>query len=347
MLLCINLEIGRGHPNYLDSFLKVYAGKTLVVKKEWKIMKGLYLLGGKGGICTKIYNRLRQRGKIPEILLSFLRRDLERVVENAKAVMVSHPILVRILQGRYKVFYLHGEIAAPKESIVFADQIFVPLPVTKEKFLAAGIPEERLSVSGLVIEPELIPIAEQSFQKRIKRLERKERLTVAFFSSGAYPKVHIKKINQAVAGIEKFDIQVFLFSGNNQRLARYWKKRFPKANIVFSRHREEENEKLAEIIEELDCFVAPAHERTNWCCGLGLPLFSLLPHIGSYASLNYQFAYSQGVALPLKPENFGEAILKLREKGKLQKMVENGFGKFPINGAKRIAERISTLLGNS
>ncbi|MEO0101088.1 MAG: hypothetical protein ABIK84_01665 [candidate division WOR-3 bacterium] len=347
MLLCINLEIGRGHPNYLDSFLKVYPRKTLLLKKEWKIMKRLYLFGGRGGICTKIYNRWRRKGKAPKFLLSLFRKDLERELKGAEVVMISHPILVQILQGRCKIFYLHGEIAAPEESLVSADQIFVPLPFTKEQFLKAGIPEERLLVSGLVMEPELVPIAEQSFQKRIKRLERGEKLTVAFFSSGAYPRVHIKKINQAVAEIEKFDIQVFLFSGNNRRLARYWEKRFPKAKIIFSWHREEENKKFAEILPELDCFVAPAHERTNWCCGLGLPLFSLLPHIGSYAPLNYQFAYSQGVTLPLAPENFGETILKLREGGKLQEMAEKGFGKFPIDGAKRIAEKVFTLLGDS
>lgn len=347
MLLCINLEIGRGHPNYLDSFLKVYPGKTSLLKKEWKIMKMAYLLGGRGGICTEIYNRWRQGGKIPEFLLSFLRKDLERKVRNGKRVIVSHPILVRALQGKYKIFYLHGEIAAPEESLVSADQIFVPLPFTKNKFLEAGIPEEKLLVSGLVIEPELVPIAERIFRKRIKRLERKERLTVAFFSSGAYPKVHLKKINQAVIGIEKFDIRTFLFTGNNWHLKRYWERKFPKTNVIFSQNRKEENERFAEILEELDCFVAPAHERTNWCCGLGLPLFSLLPHIGSYAPLNYQFAYSQGVSLPLEPKNFGEMILKLREEGKLRKMVENGFGKFPIDGAKRIAERVSLLLGNS
>jgi len=347
MLPCINLDIGRGHPNYLEGFLKVYPGKTILVKREWTIMKRLYLWGGRGGVITKVYNYFRRRGKIPKFFLSSLAKDLERDLKGYEMVLVSHPILAQMLKGRYRVLYLHGEIAAPKESVVDAFQIFVPLSETKERFVASGINEKKILVSGLMIEPEFLPIAEKGFRERIRRLKNKKRLTIAFFSSGAYPKVHLKKIARAMMSITEFNFRVFLFAGNNWRLKRYWEEKFPMANVVSAPNREEENRRLAEILEELDCFVAPAHERTNWACGLGLPLFTLLPHIGSYAPLNYEFAYAQGVCRPFEPEDFGKTVLRLQEEGGLLKMAEAGFGRFPIDGIRKVGERVRALMGDS
>ncbi len=344
MLPCVSLEIGRGHPNYLDSFLKVYPGRTLLIKREWGLLKACYLLGGRGGRLTQIYNALRRKGSLPKLLLSYIAHDLEKELKGNEVVVVSHPLLVKALKDRYKVFYIHGEIAAPKESIVDADVSFVPLQKTKREFVASGIKEKRVLVTGLVIEPELLAVAERSFLARVKRLRDKSKLAVAFFSSGAYPRIHIEKIVKAADSAIKAGVGVLLFSGDNLRIKRFFERRVPKGEVIFTRNRKEENEEVRKVLELIDGFVAPAHERTNWACGLGLPLFCLLPHIGSYAPLNYEFAFKQGVSLPLAAERFGEEILRLREEGKLLEMAEKGFGKLPIDGARKIAEEIRKLL---
>lgn len=339
MLTCISLEIGRGHPNYLNSFLRFYPGEIVLIKREWKTLQTLYRLGAKGGFLTSFYNLIRQKGKPPRFFFSFLLKDLVRDLKSS-AVVVSHPILAKALKDRFRVFYIHGEIAAPKESIVSVSQIFVPIEETKRRFLEFGIEEDKIMVTGLMIESELLEVAEMSLKLRKKRLEEKRRLTIAFFSSGAYPRVHIKKIVKAAQSSIKSGMRVFLFVGNNLRLKRYFEKIFPDAEIIFSKTQHEENKIVGSVLQELDCFVAPAHERTNWCCGLGLPLFCLSPNIGSYAPLNFDFAYRQGVSLPLNEERFGENLLMLRDEGRLLQMVEDGFGKFPIDGAKRTAEMI-------
>ncbi len=342
-LTCVSLEVGRGHPNYLDSFLKVYPKEVFLIKKDWWLIKRLYLLGGKGGLLTKIYNQIR-RQKMPKVLLFYLANALRDEIKE-REILVSHPILAQALKDRYRVFYIHGEIAAPEESIVDAFRVFVPLPETRNRFLSF-LPEEKVIVTGLMIEPELVEKAERAFQERIKRLMRRERLTFAFFSSGAYPKAHIKKIVRAAKSAVRAGIKIYLFVGNNLSLKRYLTKILPEGEVIFSQDRREENEIVGELLNSLDGFVAPAHERTNWCCGLGLPLFCLLPHIGSYAPLNYQFARSLGVCLPLK-EEFGEQVLSLSDEGNLLAMAGKGFGKFPIDGAKKTAEKVFELLGDS
>jgi len=293
-----------------------------------------------------VYNHWRKKGTHPRWLLSFIARDLEDELHGQKMVVVSHPLLTKALKDRYKVFYIHGEIAAPRESIVDAFISFVPLEETKERFKDFGISEDKVLVTGLMIEPELLMVAEKSFWERVKRLRSKSKLVVAFFSSGAYPRVHIRKIVRAANSAIAAGVRVFLFSGNNLRIKRCFEKHVPKGEVIFSPSRKEENEAVREILGLIDGFVAPAHERTNWACGLGLPLFCLFPHIGSYAPLNYEFGYKRGVLLPLKEEDFGEFILSLRDEGKLLEMAEKGFGQLPIDGAKKTAEMIYEVVKN-
>lgn len=73
--------------------------------------------------------------------------------------------------------------------------------------------------------------------------------------------------------------------------------------------------------------------------GLGLPMFVLLPHIGPFSPLNFEFARTRGVCLPLTdPLNFGNYLLTLRQEGNLFKMALAGWGKYPITGAQKVAE---------
>jgi len=77
-IIALSTEIGRGHPNYLDSVLK--ALKTLSFNQEvlsynifevatlsglarlgWSWVKKIYFGGGYGGVATKLYNFFRKK----------------------------------------------------------------------------------------------------------------------------------------------------------------------------------------------------------------------------------------------------------------------------------------------
>ena len=108
--------------------------------------------------------------------------------------------------------------------------------------------------------------------------------------------------------------------------------------------RTEENRQVGRIFERLDLFVAPAHERTNWTVGLGLPMLILCPHIGSYAPLNARIALEQKTALEIADESIAarvpEIIADLRQSGELHKMARRGYGHTDIDGFAAAARLI-------
>ncbi|MEO0019630.1 MAG: hypothetical protein ABIK47_03195 [candidate division WOR-3 bacterium] len=336
-LVAISSEIGRGHPNYLDSVLFFMPAVEKIVPSGfgWTLARKAYYLGARGGLFTTIYNRSRQGSKPSRIELFLLDSGLRARFQSYQGIiLVDHPLLAHLLSPFSKVAYLHGEIAAPPICAVpEAWRIFVPLEFTARKLQQLGVNPEALSVTGLVIEPELLPVAEVSFQMRLQRYASREPLTVAFFTSGAYPKPHCRAIITAARSAIKAGHKTVIFAGTDKNKAK------PLPSALFFNSRKEENQNTAELLSEIDLIVAAAHERTNWAIGLGLPLFALLPHIGPFAKENFQFAYEQGVCLPLtNPERFGSTIDELRKTGKLIQMACAGWGKYPLTGAKAVAE---------
>jgi len=320
-------------------------------------------LGGSGGIITRFYNAFRQKFAAPSpMLLKILGNGLPPVAWASSSViyLVEHPLVARILARKgLLVFYIHGEIAAPKECAIpdispaFAGQCFVPLESTKEEMVNWGAKPESIIVTGLVIEPELLSGAKKSFNLRILRLTAKEPLTVAFFISQAYPKPHIAKIKACVESVISKGMKAIVFSGTDPNKARQFQRiwlarpiRPDRQNlqIIMSKNRQEENKKTAELMDKIDIMVAAAHERTNWAIGLGLPMFVLFPLIGTYAQRNFDFALKRGVAYPLKTredaKNLGARIIELQINGSLAQMAKNGFSVYNLNGARAIAEFI-------
>jgi|GEM_PF-276083 len=381
-IVALYTDIGRGHPNYLDSLLYPLKKKcpqlvTRTVFSEfgpcgqeskgvsllcWKFLSWLYSISGKGGVQTKFYNLIRkrsQKGLKDSLATKILGRDLKRAYKNFPGIcLVEHPLVARSLTGVCRVWYVHGEIAAPAECAVKGvEKILAPLNETKEKLILQGAEKEEVVVCGLMIEPPLVEGAERAYQQRLERISKSDLpLTVGFFTSGAYPKEHMEKIMLGAFSVIQNKMKAIIFCGTNphrfewvKNKVRNWgakiiedKEQTSHQNEEFdlklvTRHtRQEDTQSAVQAIPHLDVFLAASHERTNWAIGLGLPMFILFPLIGTYAFQNFEFAQRQKVVYPLdspeKAKNLGEILSGLRESGELLQMAQNGFGVHSING---------------
>ena len=369
-------DIGRGHPSYLDSLLSLLKKKcphmvcrTVFEESKgisllsWKFLSWFYSISGKGGLATKFYNSLRRRSSdnsSDSFATKILGRDIKHICKNFAGIcLVDHPLIAKSLAKVCRVWYVHGEIAAPVEcAIPGVEKILVPLVETKEKLLSCGATRETIEVCGLMVEPGLVATAEISFKRRLERIESDQPLTVGFFTSGAYPIEHMDMIIQGTRSVIKAKMRAIIFCGTNPYKFKWIRNEFKdlstrivedqrdtiKVNpdfdilLVFRNTRQEDTQRAVEFIPQLDVFAAASHERTNWAVGLGLPMFVLFPLIGTFASQNFDFAQRQKVVYPLdspeKAKNLGKILSDLRQSGQLPDMARNGFGVHRINGVE-------------
>lgn len=377
-IIALSTEIGRGHPNYLSSVIQalktVYPNQEIeyynifeisalngLARVSWSWVKKLYFLGGYGGIFTKLYNLIREKSTRPNpIFLRLLSSGLDIFLKGFTGIiLVEHPLLAKVLTNLgFSVFYIHGEIAAPKECALFNNALtFVPLDATKQQLVKLGVKSESIIVTGLVVEPDLVRDAKENFALRVARLSSQQPLTVAFFISQAYPKPHIEKIITAVESVVKNGMRAIVFTGTLSNYAFHFKNRLESIRncysnknimIVQSRNRQEENEKTVCLAHKIDIMIAAAHERTNWAIGLGLPMFVPFPLIGTYAKLNYNFAQNLSVAEPIltieDARNLGAKLIVMQKNNSLSQMAKNGFFVYPLTGARTIADYLIKLL---
>ncbi len=361
-VLAINVEIGLGHPNYLDYVLQAIRErepKTEIIiwdilKQEkglsrlfWQTASHVYQIGSQGGVLTKVYNQLRQGKKtVPIQLCRLPDGKFDRII-------TSHPLLANYLK---RVSYIHGEIAMPKEcTLENVEKIIVPIEYTKNKLLKQETMPGKINISGLLIASELARCAHEHFEKRITRIKSDKPLTIGFFISGAYPTPHIKKIQNSLTALSDEQHRLIVFLGVKTKKANDFLRQLnrnlkdknqQKSSILFitGKTRNDYQIRVNRLLPLLDIMVAPSHEHTNWAVGLGLPMFALFPMIGSYAQENYDFAQKQQMVYPIRTtdsaKNFGNIVDKLRQSGELLKMAENGFNKFPIDGVDNTARII-------
>lgn len=367
-ITAINVEIGFGHPNYLDYVLEVLHRVTPHIEIEyydvisqapcfskwfWLLSKKLYSVGAKGGLYTQFYNKLRESNNV-----RFLPR-LGKCDMKSDVILVSHSLLAQNLAGR--VWYIHGEIAAPKECAVCnVEKIIVPTDMTKQKLISYGVSSKKILVTGLLLSSDLVGNAKDNFEKRLVRIESNKPLTVGFFISGAYPKPHIDKVITGINSVTKENNRAIVFLGldykkgknffNQLSRIRDQEKNF-RSSILFiqGKNRQDYQKRVNRLLPLLDIFVAPSHEHVNWALGLGIPMFALFPMIGSYSKENFEFMKKQGVALPIltitDAQNLSQTISELRDKKTLIQMAKNGFEKLPINGAVNTTqELIKTII---
>ncbi len=375
-LVSVCSEIGRGHPSYLDSVLLALdrLGKDakspvqcLTVPElctgtsglAWRLARLGYRLGSRGGAATWLYNRLRSPDARPSGLqLNALGSILRKTFAGYEGIcLVDHPLLAHILAPVCRVAYLHCEIAAPGLSAVpEAWRTFVPLESTAAKLEASGVMRGALTVTGLVVEPELVDNAESAFAARLTRLASDQQLTIGFFVSGAEPRPHTSSIVTGAASVTLAGHKAVLSWGTGMVKASKVQLALRKQGVaegsfrvIWARNRKATTTAVAGVFPNLDVIVCAAHERTNWSVGLGLPMFALLPNIGPFAAENYAFASEQGVCLPLdgtaNAARLGDTIAELRRTGRLVEMARNGWGRYPITGAEDCARLLLNEAG--
>ena len=392
-IIALYSDIGRGHPSYLDSLVfllkkryphliyrTVFQESRGISLFSWRFLSWLYRISGKGGLQTKFYNLIRRRSpkdSKDSLVTKILGRDLKRAYQNFSGIcLVDHPIIAQTLKAICRVWYVHGEISAPRECAVRgAERILVPLDETKEKLITQGAEKESILVCGLMIEPQLVETAELSHQKRLERIRSNQPLTVGFFTSGAYPKEHIEKIILGVKSVIEKKMKAIIFCGTNPNKYEWVKNRVFSFSrgldrclicvedngeiqyenkefdlmLVTRKTRQEDTQRATELFPQLDVFVSASHERTNWAVGLGLPMFVLFPLIGTFALQNYEFAQRQQVVYPLdtteKAKKLGQILSDLRKSGQLLQMTQNGFGVHPINGTDTAVSHLSVASG--
>jgi hypothetical protein len=380
--------IGRGHPNYLDSVLRhirqihpaEYRQIRVIAVPEisrglsrigWKAVEAVYRAGSRGGATSFTYTRLRTRhsGYDPGSLSTrLLGRDLRACLSRYSGVcLVAHPLLAAILKGTHRVFYLHGEIAAPRESAIRGiERIYVPLPETKAGMVARGIGPESVLETGLVLEPEILSDLDGAVERRIQRIMSGGPLTVGFFISGAYPRHHISMITSAVRSCTESGLRVRLFWGTDPRQANRLiaalhefasgvvvdstlGRRRPEAELVVitGRTREEETVRSTAYLPDLDVFCAAPHERVNWAAGAGLPMVMIGPPIGSFAPENRGYILRAGCGVefssPDRFADFARELRTLRDDGRLLQMVAAGRKVSAVEGAKTIANDLLSI----
>jgi hypothetical protein len=382
-------DIGRGHPSYLDSLLfllkpmypsliarTVFEESRGLSLLSWRFIERLYNIGGQGGLQTRFYNFVRkrsQKGGEGSFMTKILGRDVRRAYKDFQGIcLVDHPLIARSLADICRVWYVHGEIAAPAECAVRGvERILVPLEETKQRLIAQGAGEETVLVCGLMIEPALADRAEEAFQQRIKRIESVQPLTVGFFTSGAYPKEHMEKIIAGARSVIENKMRAVIFCGTNRDKLEWIKENLKDMKIkrvedaeessyhdgefdlmlISRKTRQEDTRRAVELIPSLDVLVAAPHERTSWAVGLGLPMFALFPLIGTFAAQNLDFAQREGVVCLLdsteKTRNLAQTLTELREDGRLLQMSQNGFGIHNISGIEAATESLVASTGLS
>ncbi len=381
-LTFLYVNVGRGHPFYLDGIndALIRQGRVGIVRSSedvlevshglsrqaWGFVHWLYRHGASPGLVSRLYGSLRRSNDYNRDsgALSILGRSLRRRFRgDARPLVVSHPILVGVLRNRPELFYQHGELVAPPESVVLgASQVLVPTDEVAERFRAGGYDSSNLFVSGLCIEPALTRQASDAFELRKVRIAGNGPLTGAFYSSGAEPALHVEAIIQGAIALCRAETRIIVFAEEGKRLSTRLQRAFVRAEIMLSkissadtiptelprallveyRSRREESVLSARLFPSFDFLVSPSHERSNWAVGLGLPMFILEPCIGPFAPLNRDLLLRHKVAFDLTSQehivSLAERVNSLRHRGELAGMAENGWGKYGIDGFARIAD---------
>jgi hypothetical protein len=389
-VIALSTEIGRGHPSYLDSVWQVLQRRlrphalrrTTVFETSqgralagWRALRGVYGRGAASRLTISLYNLVRgipAGSASSSRVLRVLGRDLRTAFHGFPGIcIVEHQMTARILSDVCRTWYVHAEVSAPAECMFPGpERVFVPIETTEQRFVDCGLEPSRIIRTGLVIEPDLVAGAHDVFQQRIEHLASGRALRVAFFTSGAYPAPHIRKIMLGVRSVLKQRMQAVVFCGTNPKFLYAMMKQVdnwraesdvdsdpgrqssvpPKSalTIVYRSDRRADTASAAQYLPAIDVFVAPAHERINWALGLGLPLAALFPMIGNNAQANYDFGLSRNVTFPLTTDQdarrLGPTLGQLRRDGALATMAKSGFGQFPIDGAERIAQEVVSQL---
>ena len=361
----------QGAPEVL--VLDVREGQPRLVRLLWDSMGWVYRHGGSPGLTGWLYAVLRRganRGG-PGFSRSILRRAYRGSSPElfGETVVVSHPLLVGALPGQFRVIYQHGEMVAPDGALVTgADEVLVPTEAVADLFVKAGYSRGQVFVSGLCIEPGAVKVAEAAYRKRLDRRVQSAPLAGLFVSSGAEPYQHVRRLISSITSCQRAGVRAIVLAQEGGKLDREVRRMSCKTGlkvtnltspqlgdlvsadciVVACRSNSEESQAIAQLLPQLDFFVGPSHERTNWAVGLGLPMFALTPCIGPFAPLNLKLLEDSGTTLAINSERdaacLGETLIDLRRSGQLARMAESGWGKYRIDGFEQIARFLANRI---
>ena len=366
-LLCS--EVGRGHPFYLDGLARALAAEGRPAERRagapdlsfglarlaWRAVRGAYRIAGRSGAAASLYARLRGRtdpdGRSP--LLRLLGRDLRRWAGREGLVVVDHPLLVGALGGRADVWYVHGELAAPREAIVRrAARVLVPTDEVAGRFAEAGVGRETLVVTGLCVEAELAEAADETSRARRARIAGPGPLTLGLFSSGAEPEAHVAALVAAAGSAARAGHRCLVFAARGGRLERrvaQGRLGAPGAveTLPFAGREVLDRITLGRF-RDIDVVVAPPHERSNWAVGLRVPFFLVGPDVGPFAPLNRALLHREEVAIDLPSldaaRELGSRLDEARRSGALLR-IANGRPLGPLDGFRRAARAVLEVAG--
>lgn len=333
---------------------------------SWRSADWLYKKGSSSSLIGLIYNltRFRYDYNRDGLMMKIMGRNIRRkYCQSPDPLIVAHPTLVGILRGKEELIYQHGEVVTPPSAVVKgARTVIVPTEQAAEPFRKAGYGPDAVFVSGLCIEPALVKMAADALDQRLRRFESDMPLTGAFFSSGAEPDAHLKKIAAAAVSVVHYGGRAIIFARQGGKLVKETIRSFkrnelmldikdtaslfigplPPAILIVYNSRREETIFTSKLFPAFDYFVAPSHERTNWALGLGLPMIVVEPAIGPFAPLNRKVLRENRVAELLtdydQTYSFGININRLRKKGCLTQMAKAGWHKFNIDGYNKISD---------
>lgn len=359
-------EIGRGHPFYLDGIRQCLPDPTPVQANTvfscsrgisllgWRMARAAYQLGS-SALGGGLYSRLRgaQTRAQNGMLVKLLVRDVQSAYSIGDTpLVVAHPLLVKALSERTSLFYQHGEVVAPSESLQTGRHtVFVPTPDLADRFMNAGVASAQIIVTGLCIEDALTTQSQDDFTARMSRYASGGPLTLALYSSGAEPLAHVRQLRSCARALLRRGHRVIAFCRQNGRLqthleSLHQEKGHARESLLTLepyRDRAMLHERTMAQFSTFDAFLAPSHERTQWALGLGLPMFMTGPAIGTFAPLNRDVLLAAGVARDL-PADIDEAWVNaaLHRNDSLTDMSLKGWEQHPISGFQTIANVLQT-----
>ncbi len=365
----LTTNVGRGHRFYLEGLIgalneltpetetELYHAKEVggpLARPGWQLINSLYRRGSRSDWFGSLYSRIRSDSdpNSDSAALRLFGAGLRHWwKKRGNPLVVDHPLLVKLLDSlsvRPVLIYMHGEMVAPNESLVTgADLTIVPTEEIQNEFIDAGVASEAVAVSGLCLERALVPLVCDARELRLKRISASTPLTGAYFSSGAEPSEHCSLIVHALRDCLNAGHHAIVFATTDGRLANYIKdselRKYSQLALKLYSTIHEEESQLASVFKELDYFVAPAHERTNWAIGAGLPFFILEPCFGSFAPLNRDLALNNAnaklISGPDEISGFGAYLNELQESGGLLLMNRDteALAQITIDGFKQSA----------
>lgn len=258
----------------------------------WRLAQLLYKMGGRGGLVTEVYERLRQGSEKNSFFLGLAQNELRQSLVDHQGVIISTHAQTAV-KTHGPLLVIQGDLYGGRGYAVRgADFIVVPTNISRDELLSYGFPSNRIEEVGFFVDqaikdPEIIG-------RRLQQLEE-GRAHIGIFFTGALPKRHVQFVQKEllpslVPFIKEGKVQVtiytftslgllekFLEQGKALGLSTVWgnvRKRDWGLRVIAGRTPREAIERSLRIVGDqenpISVLVTMAGERISWAAGLAL-----------------------------------------------------------------------------